>query len=96
MSSDTNETDTANLKEIKAVAREEAVMKIPAFYTDAFRLTLWKGHVRLSFGEGSPKAGIHWRAAVVVEEEEVKELILRLQAAMRDLEKLAATSANPA
>jgi hypothetical protein len=89
MSSDTGETDTANLKEIEAVAREEAAMKIPAFYTDAFRLSLWRGHVRLSFGEGSPKAGTHWRVAVVVEQDEVKELILRLQAALRELEKLA-------
>jgi hypothetical protein len=73
-------------KELARIKREEAVMALPAVYIDEFSMIYWKGHIRLSLGEGSIRVGNHWRFSAIIQTRDVKELIERLQGVLAKIE----------
>lgn len=73
---------------LKKFVDERDRMNLPGVYVDKVHITYWKDHVRLNMGESAPrrKNGTFWRFAAIMEKEDLKYLIRRLQNVMKDLE----------
>jgi hypothetical protein len=87
MSDDTGSELEKAEEEIAVSRREDALMKIPAVYSDRFWFSWWKNHIRLAFGEYSIRDGEYWRFVVLLETADIKRLITRLQRALVLLEE---------
>lgn len=60
------------------MARDEAV-KIPARYCDAFWVTSWPGHVRMSFGEYFERPYYHTTIVMTADDaEELSKIVSRI------------------
>lgn len=73
---------------------DAALASIPATFCDAFTVSSWEGHVRLSLGEFLGDK-LHYRVAVVMPVEDVRELITYLERAVKRASTIGKESTGP-
>ena len=90
-----SEDGSENKEEGAAYASELGRMSLPAVYTDHFQILYWKGHLRIAFGETSLRSDIHWRYAVLLEEESARDLVRRINRVLKIMDLQEEEPDNP-